>query len=246
MFTILGADGKEYGPVAADKIREWIKNGRANAHTSIKRAGETQWTTIAALPEFGGGPPPVPAPADGPTDAAAPGSPAPTPAPAAFAPVAAVAPVAPAGTEPASRWMRLGAAILDGIIGSFFLTPGLVSLFIAGIFSKPQQPSTPLVVIGFCAFAFGALILLGIQIYLLSTAGQTMGKKLLGLRIVNYADGTNPGFVKAFLLRSFVNGLIGCVPIVGPLYSLVDLCFIFGVERRCIHDLIAGTVVVKA
>jgi uncharacterized RDD family membrane protein YckC len=235
MFTILGADGKEYGPVTADKVHEWIKAGRANAHTSIKRAGETQWTTIAALPEFGGGPPAVPPLAAGPTaaDASAP------------APALVTAASGPAGTEPASRWLRLGSAILDSIISSFFLLPGLGSLFVAGIFNKPHQPTTPFIIIGICAFAFGALILLGIQIYLLSTAGQTMGKKLLGLRIVNYADGTNPGFVKAFLLRSFVNGLIGCVPIVGPLYSLVDLCFIFGAERRCIHDLIAGTVVVK-
>jgi hypothetical protein len=52
MFTILGADGKEYGPVTADKIREWIRLGRANVHTSIRRVGDPGWTTIAALVEF--------------------------------------------------------------------------------------------------------------------------------------------------------------------------------------------------
>jgi len=44
------------------------------------------------------------------------------------------------------------------------------------------------------------------------------------------------------LLRSWVNGLIGLVV---PFYGLVDILFIFGSERRCLHDLIAGTVVVK-
>ena len=52
MFTILGTDGKEYGPVSADKVREWIAGGRANAQTQIKAAGAADWTTIGALPEF--------------------------------------------------------------------------------------------------------------------------------------------------------------------------------------------------
>jgi len=67
MFTILGADGKEYGPVTADKVREWITGGRANAQTRIKPAGAAEWTTIGALPEFStppvaGAPDPVTAP----------------------------------------------------------------------------------------------------------------------------------------------------------------------------------------
>ncbi len=243
MFTILGADGKEYGPVTADKIREWITAGRANAHTSIKRVGEADWTTIAALVEFNPGIaaaiPPLPAAV----------APAPMFAPAAAAPAMAAAPAAGAvaGAELPSRWLRLGSAILDGIISSFIMLPGFGILFAAGFLNRPhQQPNTPLLIAGFCALGVGFLIVLGIQIYLLTTRGQTMGKKLLGLRIVRFDDGSNPGFVKAFVLRAFVNGLIGAVPGLGPVYSLVDLCFIFRDDRRCLHDLIAGTVVVKA
>lgn len=51
MYTIIGTDGKEYGPVPVDRIRDWIAGGRANAATRIRRdSGE--WTTIGALPEF--------------------------------------------------------------------------------------------------------------------------------------------------------------------------------------------------
>ena len=241
MFTILGADGKEYGPVSADKIREWISAGRANAHTSIKRVGETNWTTIAGLAEFT---PAASAGADPLPPAAAPVPPAADPViPAAFAPAPAATLAAP---EAPSRWLRLGSAILDGIISSFLMLPGFGIMLAAGFLSRPHQPNTPLLIAGFCALGLGFAIILGIQIYLLSTRGQTIGKKLLGLRIVRIEDGSNPGFVKAFLLRAFVNGLIGAVPGVGPVYSLVDLCFIFRDDRRCIHDLIAGTVVVKA
>lgn len=52
MFTIIGADGKEYGPVTADKLREWIASGRANAQTQARRDGETAWSTLGSLPEF--------------------------------------------------------------------------------------------------------------------------------------------------------------------------------------------------
>jgi hypothetical protein len=49
---ILGADGKEYGPVTADKMREWIAGGRANGQTKARREGETEWRNLADFPEF--------------------------------------------------------------------------------------------------------------------------------------------------------------------------------------------------
>ena len=63
MFTIIGADGKEYGPVSAEKLREWIASGRANAQTQCRRDGETAWSTLGSLPEFSAAfstPPPPP------------------------------------------------------------------------------------------------------------------------------------------------------------------------------------------
>lgn len=50
--------------------------------------------------------------------------------------------------------------------------------------------------------------------------------------------------VHAFVLRSFVNGLIGAIPCIGSIYALVDIVFIFREDRRCLHDLLASTVVV--
>lgn len=76
MFTILGADGKEYGPVTAGKIHEWISGGRATLATKARRADETEWKTLADFPEFAapataaepppaGGAAPAPAPLTG-------------------------------------------------------------------------------------------------------------------------------------------------------------------------------------
>ncbi|MFI5338096.1 MAG: DUF4339 domain-containing protein, partial [Opitutales bacterium] len=82
MFTIFGADGKQYGPVPAHKVQEWMRDGRANRQTKVQRVGETEWKTLGDFPEFAdpaATPPPLPAPADVPAAA-----PAPAPAPGAM------------------------------------------------------------------------------------------------------------------------------------------------------------------
>lgn len=98
----------------------------------------------------------------------------------------------------------------------------------------------------FLFLAGGIIVLAVTQIYLLTTCGQTIGKKIVGIKIVNNEDGSEGGFVKNVLMRGFVNGLISSVPFVGAIYALVDILFIFRQDRRCIHDLIAGTKVINA
>jgi uncharacterized membrane protein YjgN (DUF898 family) len=56
MFTILGGDGKEYGPVSADQIRVWLSQNRANLDTRLKAAGSEEWRRLGDIPEFAAGP----------------------------------------------------------------------------------------------------------------------------------------------------------------------------------------------
>jgi prepilin-type processing-associated H-X9-DG protein len=52
MYKLLAADQKEYGPVSADQIRQWIAQGRANAQTQLQAAGSADWKPLAGFPEF--------------------------------------------------------------------------------------------------------------------------------------------------------------------------------------------------
>lgn len=52
MYKILGGDGKEYGPIAADVVRWWIKEGRANAQTMVQLDGSSGWVALGHVPEF--------------------------------------------------------------------------------------------------------------------------------------------------------------------------------------------------
>src|SRR5688572_23169206 len=61
MYKIIGADGREYGPISLEQLREWHTQGRVNAQTRVLVTGETNWKTISDLPEFSA-PPAAPAP----------------------------------------------------------------------------------------------------------------------------------------------------------------------------------------
>jgi uncharacterized RDD family membrane protein YckC len=81
--------------------------------------------------------------------------------------------------------------------------------------------------------------------YPLSRSGQSWGKRMLGLKIVDL-QGRQPGLLRLLGLRYGLGRLIGLVPVLGYWFALVDDCFIFREDRRCVHDFIAGTRVVVA
>jgi uncharacterized RDD family membrane protein YckC/tetratricopeptide (TPR) repeat protein len=144
-----------------------------------------------------------------------------------------------AGAQPlASRWSRLAAVVIDVLAILLVYVPG--ALIAAAAYREPG-------IFTWCVLSIiaGELILAGVQIYLLFTQGQTIGKKIVGVRIVKL-DGGNPGFVGAVLLRTCVPLLISVIPFAGQVFFLVDILYIFGNRRRCLHDRLAGTIVVKA
>ena len=71
--------------------------------------------------------------------------------------------------------------------------------------------------------------------------GQSIGKKMLNIKVV-MSDGSKASLGRIFWVRNVVNGLLSIV----PLYGLIDVLFIFGMQRQCLHDKIADTIVVKA
>ena len=52
MYKIIGADQKEYGPVTAEQLRQWLAEGRVNAQTQVLPEGAIEWKALGDLPEF--------------------------------------------------------------------------------------------------------------------------------------------------------------------------------------------------
>ncbi|HLW24066.1 MAG TPA: RDD family protein [Steroidobacteraceae bacterium] len=147
--------------------------------------------------------------------------------------------------ELAERGARLQAAVIDGLTVLIPLIPTFVLWY--RVLGHRAESMTGVGLLGPLA-GLGALAVIGVAIYdcvLLSRNGWTIGKRLSGIKIVR-TDGTKASLGRIIWLRGFVNGLLGAIPFVGRLYSLADILFIFGKARRCIHDYIADTLVVKA
>jgi uncharacterized RDD family membrane protein YckC len=93
--------------------------------------------------------------------------------------------------------------------------------------------------------------LLGLGVFILINGkllianGQTIGKKLLGIRIVDL-NGDLPELKKHLIKRYAVFFIPGQVPAIGQFFSIINILFIFGKQKRCVHDLAAGTKVVEA
>jgi uncharacterized RDD family membrane protein YckC len=151
----------------------------------------------------------------------------------------------------ASRPARLGAVIVDGILGFIWFTPAYVANF--ATIAQQSRGSSPLVLWvnlaktggWFYVGLFGALVVLAIDLTLLARNGQTIGKKLLGIKVVR-VDRSPVSLFRVFFLRYVCNTFLTLIPLVGSLYSLVDCLMIFGESRRTVHDRIADTIVIKA
>jgi len=174
------------------------------------------------------------------------------------APQSSPEPITAPGIQPAfelaSRWARLGASLIDSLIVCVVFFPLLlliVSLsFIPGMrdsgsfLANIELISTSLVG-KVVAAIMGIGIYLLIHGYMLVKSGQSIGKKALGIQIVDYNTQQllPPGRVLG--MRYVITSLIAQLPVIGQFWGLIDALFIFGNEKRCLHDLMANSSVIK-
>jgi hypothetical protein len=248
MFIIIGGDGKEYGPVTTDQVRAWIEGGRADLDTRAKRAGTDEWRRLGEFPEFGPAasvPPPM----------------RPDPVRATLRHEPAVAAPMAETSELASRGARTGAALLNAFFYLICTIPGSVVMsrkmveqypeLAEGRFPNPADIDVAFVRenLVWVLAGLGAGLLL--QAALIALRGQNLGKMITGVRVVRADTGEPAGAFRGAFLR-FLGPVIIMLAlhyttgVLGILLLIVDYCFMFRADQRCLHDLIAGTKVVRA
>ncbi len=89
------------------------------------------------------------------------------------------------------------------------------------------------------------LALTGITAWLVHRNGQTIGKKLVGIKVVR-TDSSRATLGRILWLRNVPFWVVSFIPVVGQVVSLVDALLIFRASRQCLHDQVAGTIVVDA
>lgn len=150
------------------------------------------------------------------------------------------------GLELAGLGARFAAAFIDGLL---MLIPGLLLMAVLGVG-----------VLGMGAAGAGALgvgvatiiylvVVLGISVayegLMLSSRGQTLGKMAIKIKVVTpegHDISTGQAWGRAGVRLLF--NIVGNIPFMQWAY-LVDILFIFGAERTCLHDKVAKTRVVK-
>ena len=138
-------------------------------------------------------------------------------------------------TEPivatlAARSSRFLAFVIDQVIGAgALLLLKLMAFSVGGV------------------LAWIALMALNVvQIILVSTRGQSIGKMIMRIAIVDRIDKIPPGFVRAGLIRTVPLLAVSLfIPKLALPYLVVDSLPVFMSSRRCVHDYLAGTVVTK-
>lgn len=108
MYRVKGADQREYGPISAEQVQQWIRENRLNRFSLAEKDGESGWKPLEQFPEFTGAFSATPTPADYSGGGAAVASP-----------------------EQAARSLKAPAVILV-----FFAVAGIV-FSISGLFLKP-------------------------------------------------------------------------------------------------------------
>ncbi len=157
----------------------------------------------------------------------------------------------------ASPWIRLGAAIIDGIVllpinfilqKIFIKMPSPTEIYewaAAGKDVNALMPGTTMMLV---SQILGLAVFIGVN-YNFLKKGQTIGKLVLKLQIQKRTDGSllpvNDLILKR-VLPLYGLQLVGTLttPILSGLAILVDCLCIFRKDRNTIHDDIAGSKVV--
>ena len=123
-------------------------------------------------------------------------------------------------------------AVLCAVAGGFFAAA-------AGENGVPDERIANLGILGMLA-----ILVLGAaaQIVAQATWGQSFGKHWLGIRVARI-DGRPLTVMHVILARNVALMVIASFC---GLVNIIDALMIFGSDRRCLHDLIAGTKVVRA
>ena len=137
------------------------------------------------------------------------------------------------------RVRRFAATAVDFLLVGL---AGLVLVIATGAFEDAEDYAGN-VLLRIVAFGFATYFL--VNGLLLWRRGQTVGKALFGLVVVGAGTDTPAPLWRLVARAPFFMALYGVFLGWPGLIVLVDHAFIFGAKRRCLHDLVCGTEVVR-
>jgi len=162
----------------------------------------------------------------------------------------AYGPVLGGGPSPyASWWLRVGAQLIDGIIGGIILGVlvliGALLAFVGAEVDPVTDEISDVNPLGIVIMVIGFLAYLAFDIWnrgaRVGVKGQSLGKQLVGIRIVRAQDGALLGTGSGLLrwLITFLFGLTSCLSLIDVLWPLWDD------KNQTLHDKVVGSVALR-
>ena len=148
----------------------------------------------------------------------------------------------------AGRFRRLVATLIDAILVPVLT---IVLVMIAGVVEDAEDYADNWWALWVFLLAIASYLIL--NGYTLWRQGQTLGKKLMGIAIVpaggqedgQYGQAPAPLWKLICLRALFFPALFMVILPPFLILPLIDQLLIFGKRRRCLHDLVSGTAVVR-
>jgi uncharacterized RDD family membrane protein YckC len=133
-------------------------------------------------------------------------------------------------------WRRLIAILIDSILAGLIATPVVMA-----ILNSSPDDLAPYLMNSFPAWAF----IIGFNLYILHSSGQTIGKRVMKLRVSN-PDGSRATFSRLLLRRYLPLLILLLIPYLGPLLLLAALLPVLGPSQLGLHDRLSNTRVIQA
>ncbi len=144
-------------------------------------------------------------------------------------------------SELASRWDRLWASLVDALT----IIPITIPLmYFTGGFEGISEGIEPSLSYTLTMALISTVIFLAIHGKFMVRDGQTLGKKALNIKIVTTSD--QHASIPVLAKRYGFYWVIPQIPAIGPLINMVNILFVFGKSKRCLHDYVGGTKVITA
>lgn len=142
----------------------------------------------------------------------------------------------------ASRLRRFIATVIDLLVTAL---TGVLVMLVTGLLENAEAYSSTATIV-MRALTIGVIAYLLLHGWLLHRRGQTIGKAMMGIRIIDTATGNKALLWKLLLIRLWFLPMILLLAITPlALIPIVDQGFIFTRSRRCLHDWLCGTSVVN-
>ena len=124
--------------------------------------------------------------------------------------------------ELASPGTRLLASIIDVVLMMAAIIPIGIALGFKEVMFNADREVLESVLYGAATYVTFVIM----NGYTLTKSGQTLGKKLLKIRVVS-KSGSNASVLRNLLPRYFVYFVPGLVPLFGSVFSILNILFIF-------------------